>query len=59
MSARGRRFAIGISVAAAVLAVCLANAHLVYVAMDSQPECMPHAHPGEAAAGYGAAQPSC
>lgn len=37
----------------------LANAHLVYVAIGSQPDCVPHAKsPGEAG-GFRAARPSC
>ena len=59
MSVRNRRIALGIGVILAVLAVGLANAHLVYVATDSQPACVPHDRPGEAEGGYGAAQPSC
>ena len=59
MTARGRRLAIGLGVGGAVLAVCLANAHLVYVATGSQPDCVPHARAGETVGSYGAAQPSC
>lgn len=59
MTARGRRLAVGLGVALVLGAVGLANAHLVYVALDSQPDCAPHVRPGESAGAYGAAQPSC
>ena len=39
-SIRGRVMALVVAVLAVVL---LANAHLVYVALDSQPDCVPHA----------------
>lgn len=48
--------------AAALTVIVLANAHLVYVASSSQPECVPHARANGAAAGagvFGAAKPSC
>jgi len=54
-----RRLTVCLAVIGAVLAVVLANAHLVYVATGSQPDCVSHARPGEVAGGYGAAQPSC
>lgn len=59
MTLRARRFAVGLGIAAAALAVVLGNAHLVYVALDSQPDCVPHARPGEADGAFGAARPSC
>ncbi len=34
-------------VAAALLVLAGANAHLVYVAVTSQPDCVAHARPGE------------
>ncbi|HTO29870.1 MAG TPA: hypothetical protein VL202_01620 [Pararhizobium sp.] len=40
----------------------VANAHLLYVALQSQPDCVPHGKPsGEAAPGieYGAAKSAC
>lgn len=44
----------------AVLVVLAANAHLVYVAVVSQPECIPHAKPGTIAAGQlSAAKSAC
>jgi hypothetical protein len=41
-------------VAAGLLLVAAANAHLVYVAMSSQPDCVTHVRPGEATAASGA-----
>ena len=48
-------------VLAGVLAggLILANAHLVYVAIDSQPDCVPHAKSAGEAGGFRAARPSC
>jgi hypothetical protein len=46
----------------AVAIVLAANAHLVYVAITSQPACVTHARPGEGSAEHGlftAAQSSC
>ncbi|WP_377843901.1 hypothetical protein [Bosea sp. UC22_33] len=37
----------------------LANAHLVYVAVGSQPDCVPHAKSASEAGGFRAARPSC
>ncbi len=37
----------------------LANAHLVYVAIGSQPDCVPHAKSAGEAGGFRAARPSC
>lgn len=37
----------------------LANAHLVYVAIGSQPDCVPHAKSASEAGGFRAARPSC
>ncbi|WP_293810560.1 hypothetical protein [uncultured Bosea sp.] len=37
----------------------LANAHLVYVAVGSQPACVPHAKSAGEAGGFRAARPSC
>ncbi len=49
------------SVAAAVLiVVAAANAHLVYVAVASQPECVAHLkEAGTQAGAYRAAKPAC
>jgi hypothetical protein len=45
----------------ALLLLLVANGHLVYVAMTSQPECVTHIRQGEAFAQgqYSAAQSSC
>lgn len=54
------RLIVGALVATAVLLLVLANAHLVYVAVTSQPECVEHAKSaGEAPGTYRAAKPSC
>ena len=48
--------------AAGVAALLAANAHLVYVAMSSQPACVAHVRPGDGSADRGAfsaAQSSC
>ena len=37
----------------------LANGHLVYVAIGSQPDCVPHAKSAGEAGGFRAARPSC
>jgi len=61
MTAPSRRSTVIWSVMALVV-VLLANAHLVYVAISSQPRCVPHAKAGEQPASPGiftAAQPSC
>jgi hypothetical protein len=53
---------VGLIVAAGALLFALANAHLVYVAVTSQPDCVAHVGPGESAAGMGsfsAAKPAC
>jgi hypothetical protein len=46
---------------AAVLLFALANAHLVYVSLQSQPECVAHIKPGtgDASGAYSAARSSC
>ncbi len=49
-------------VTAGLLLVVLANGHLLYVAVTSQPDCIMHVRPGEQAAGQGqfsAAKSSC
>lgn len=58
---RSRTFFLALA-AVALSVVLLANAHLVYVAMRSQPECVPHARAGDGKPGagtFGAAKPSC
>ena len=52
----------GLIAAAGILLLVLANTHLVYVAVTSQPECVAHLKAGEAASGKGAfsaAKPAC
>ena len=51
-----------LAVAAGLLLVVGANAHLVYVAVTSQPDCVAHLRPGEAGAqsgSFSAAQSNC
>ena len=46
--------------AAVLLVVAAANAHLVYVAVESQPECVAHLKAvGSQAGEYRAAKPAC
>jgi hypothetical protein len=50
------------AVGAGLLLMLIANSHLVYVAMVSQPECVAHVRQGEGDAGQGkfsAARSSC
>ena len=55
-----KRTIIGLFVLAAVLLLAGANAHLVYVAVSSQPDCVDHARHGEAGSGmFGAAKSAC
>jgi hypothetical protein len=57
-----RRLLLAGLVAAGLLLVALANAHLVYVAVSSQPDCVAHVKGGERAAGaasFSAAKPAC
>lgn len=62
-AARGKpTLIVGLIVAAGALLFILANTHLVYVAVTSQPDCVAHVRPGEGAAGtgwFGAAKPAC
>ena len=54
--------AILLAVAAGLLLVIGANAHLVYVAVTSQPDCVAHLRPGESdahSASFSAAQSNC
>jgi len=51
---------IAIGIAAAVMAVFLAaNAHFIYVAFASQPDCVPHAKEAGSAGAFRAANSSC
>ena len=54
------RTVVGLSVLAALLLLAGANAHLVYVAVTSQPDCVDHVREGDAAAGsFRAAKSAC
>jgi hypothetical protein len=46
MKRRNTRWTIALLVAGGVLLVAGANAHLVYVAMTSQPDCVQHVRAG-------------
>ena len=56
-----RRLAVLGAVALALMVVVLANIHLVYAAMRSQPDCIAHLKPGVGGESgtYSAAQSSC
>jgi hypothetical protein len=56
-----RRILVGAAIALTVVGVFLAaNAHLLYVALQSQPDCVAHEKAGEAVAGqFSAAKSSC
>ena len=54
------RLAFWLGIAAASLLVIGANAHLVYVATQSQPDCVDHVRGGSAAPGqFAAARSAC
>ena len=54
------RTVIGLSVLAALLLLAGANAHLVFVAVTSQPDCVDHVRQGDAGQGtFRAAKSSC
>lgn len=55
---RLRRVVIGIFLGIAAVLI-LANAHLVFVAFTSQPDCVAHLKAPSAAGGFRAAQSSC
>ncbi len=52
------RRTIWLLIATGLLGLLGANAHLVYVAITSQPDCVDHVRPG-AGTGYGAARSAC
>jgi hypothetical protein len=56
-----RNAAVWFLVGAGLLLVAAANAHLVYVAMTSQPDCVTHIRPGESAetGSFSAARSAC
>jgi len=57
---RSRRKAFWLTLAGMLVAgLILANTHLVYVAVGSQPDCVPHAKSAGGAGGFRAARPSC
>ena len=60
MTLSRRTLAIGAAVVATLI-VILANVHLVYVSMQSQPECVAHLKPGTGSGNgvYSAARSSC
>lgn len=55
------RMAIALAVLGGLALVAAANAHLLYVAITSQPECVAHLKPGEAGAAgsFHAARSAC
>ena len=56
----GMRTIVGLLVLAGVLLLAGANAHLVYVAVTSQPDCVDHVQQGEAGKGaFRAAEFAC
>jgi hypothetical protein len=56
-----RRVVLGAVITLTILGIFLAaNAHLLYVALQSQPDCVTHEKAGEAVAGqFSAAKSSC
>lgn len=46
-------------VAAGLVLLLVANAHLVYVALESQPDCLPHAKQADGSMAYRAARSAC
>lgn len=58
---RVNRLAVVLVVAGGVLLLLAANAHLIYVAVTSQPDCVAHVRLGDAAAAasYRAAKSAC
>ena len=56
------RLIVGLAVGAGLIALVLANLHLVYVAVSTQPACVAHVKQGESASGQGsfrAARSAC
>jgi hypothetical protein len=59
LSRRGRLTLAGIGLSIVAL-MAVANVHLVYVSLATQPECVPHLKmPDEGAAAYRAAKSAC
>ena len=64
MTARERKFRrkawlVWVLVPAGLLLVAGANAHLLYVAVQSQPDCVAHSKAAGDGHGYRAAKPAC
>ncbi|MGZ8335812.1 MAG: hypothetical protein ACXWU1_04030 [Allosphingosinicella sp.] len=56
------RLGLGLLVALVAVLLLLANAHLIWVAVRSQPDCAAHVRSGDAdrpSGSYAAAKPSC
>lgn len=54
------RYKIALTVTAGLLLIAAANAHLVHVAITSQPECVPHLKTSDGSPGlYRAAKSAC
>ncbi|TYR35667.1 hypothetical protein FY036_02040 [Mesorhizobium microcysteis] len=58
-SSRRRWTCAWLLVPAGLLLVAAANAHLVYVAVSSQPECVPHLKEAGTSGSYRAAKSAC
>ena len=55
-----RKLLIGLLVAAGAALVVIANAHLIYVSVSSQPDCVAHLKaPDETSGAYRAAKSAC
>jgi hypothetical protein len=58
-AARGMAWLAWVLVPAGLLLVAGANAHLIYVSVKSQPDCVDHAKAVGEGRGYRAAKPAC
>ncbi|MGE3290822.1 MAG: hypothetical protein AB7I59_20375 [Geminicoccaceae bacterium] len=56
---RGRRLVVVLAILAGIGLVAVANAHLVWTSMRSQPDCVPHLKAPGQDGGFRAAQSSC
>lgn len=56
---RRTRRVVWLAVAGGVLVILTANAHLLYAAVTSRPDCVAHVRAGEGAGQLGAAASSC
>ena len=60
MTRAGRRWTIGLLVLAGLVLVAGANAHLLYVAVTSQPDCVAHVRQGDGRPGqFAVAKSAC